>query len=268
MMFAPPQIARNAVNIGVGKTKLSPIKMLLMGILAGLFIGFGAVGFTTVGSVAAGDAAGVVKKLLGACVFPGGLSMVVVAGSELFTGNCLIPMACLDKKARWVGMLKNWLFVYIGNLLGSMLLAWFMNISGLIGTEGAMYEYTMTIAKNKCALSFGAAFFRGIMCNFLVCIAVWMSFSAKTTGGKIAAVFFPIMLFVLAGYEHSVANMYYIPAALFAPGAGALGITWGSFFGTNLLPVTLGNIVGGSIMVGVVYWYLYIKGTEDPALKK
>jgi formate transporter len=208
-------------------------------------------------------------------IFGTGLMLVVVAGGELFTGNAMMIAGVLDKKISVGPMLKNWFFVYLGNLVGSLLIAYMMTQSGLFssGAHG-LGGITIKIAAYKVGLSFMQAFYLGIMCNWLVCLAVWMATGAKDIVGKLMAIFFPIWLFITSGFEHSVANMYYISAGIMAKGtrdwvdaAMALGVTpeklanlnWGSFFAKNLLPVTLGNIVGGGIFVGVVYWYVYIK---------
>ena len=259
-MFSPKEVAQNYISIGAGKTKLPISKMLVLGILAGVFIALAGVAATVSSATLSGSAA----KLIAGAVFPGGLAMVLIAGSELFTGNNLILMSVLDKQATVGGMLKNWVFVYIGNFIGSILIAFLIVKAGTVTMfDGAVGASAISIAAGKVSLSFGTAFIRGILCNFLVCIAVWMSFAAKDVAGKIIGIFFPIMFFVMCGYEHSVANMYFISAGLFASaGDPVANLTWGNFFASNLLPVTLGNIVGGSGMVGLVYWFLYNKGNK------
>ena len=266
-MRSPGEIAEFAVSVGKGKAELSWQRQLGLGFLAGMFIALAAVGANT--AAAAMENPGV-AKLLASVVFPAGLAMVLVAGSELFTGNCLMVMGVLEKKFGICAMLRNWLLVYLGNFAGSVFVAWLVWASGQLSLFGGkLAEATIRTANAKCALSFGPAVALGILCNFLVCIAVWMSFSAKTTAGKIACAFLPVMLFVLAGFEHSVANMYYIPAGLFlaadpayagalaAVGGASLGV--GNFFLANLVPVTIGNILGGGVLVGVLYWFLYRK---------
>jgi len=270
-MFTPAEVAKNVIGIGKTKASMSSGKLFFLGILAGMFIALAAAGANTVSAFMQSPGA---AKLAAACVFPAGLSMVLVAGSELFTGNCLIAVSVLAGETKLAQMLRNWLFVYIGNLVGSLLVALMMAGSGLFSlASGAAAVTTVSAAAGKCSLSFGAAFLRGVMCNFLVCIAVWMSFAAKSVGGKIIGAFFPIMLFVLCGYEHSVANMYYIPAGLFAANGAVFQsaassvdtgmLTWGNFFIRNLLPVTLGNIVGGSVLVGAIYWGVYLRGKKN-----
>ena len=267
--FSPAEVARNYIATGKAKVNTPIPKMLLLAVLAGAFIAVGGVASTTA-SVSISSAS--VAKLVGAFVFPGGLTMVLLAGSELFTGNCLLTIPLLEREIPWRGMLKNWLFVYLGNFLGGMLVA-----AGVVfGHQLSLFSNGMAVsvlstAAAKCSLSFGDALIRGVLCNFLVCIAVWISFAAKDVAGKIAGLFFPIMMFVLCGFEHSVANMYYISAGLFAKlvpayaeAASAAGVdlsvlTAGRFLFGNLLPVTLGNIFGGAVCVGVVYWYAYLR---------
>jgi len=271
-MFTPKEVAQNVIGIGKAKATNSPWKLFLLGILAGMFIALAAVGANTASSVIENAS---VAKLVGACVFPVGLAMVLIAGSELFTGNSLIIISVLEKEAKFSQMLKNWLFVYVGNFVGALLIALLVNGSGQLDLfGGALAATTIKAAATKASLDFGKAILLGILCNFLVCIAVWMSFAAKTVGGKIAGLFLPIMLFVLAGFEHSVANMYYVPSGLFAMNAYpdvAAGIanignlTWGNFFVNNLIPVTIGNVIGGVGLVGCLYWLIYLK---KPSTKK
>lgn len=265
-MNSPAEVASNYIAIGKGKTTNSVFKLIILGILAGAFIALAGVGATTA-AVTIQNAA--VAKLVGACVFPAGLAMVLIAGSELFTGNCLIIIPVLQGEATVGGMLKNWLFVYIGNLIGGIIVAAvavYGHTAGLFGgAEGGLAAAMVKTATGKVTMTFGDAFLRGIACNFLVCIAVWISFAAKTVSGKIIGIFFPIMLFVLCGFEHSVANMYYISAGLFAKYEYAISadsLTWGAFFVKNLIPVTLGNIVGGALLVGLPYWTVYLSGTK------
>ncbi len=268
-MHSPKEIAVNYVTVGQGKVNTPVPKMFLLAILAGAYIAIGGIASTTA-SVSIPLAS--VGKLAAGCVFPGGLIMVVLAGSELFTGNCLLVIPLLQKKITLHGMLKNWAVVYAGNFVGSLFIAAICVYSHQAGLfDNKLAISIISTATAKAALSFGDAFLRGIACNFLVCIAVWLSFAATTVPGKIAGIFFPIMMFVVCGFEHSVANMYYLSAGLFAKGmpayleaATAAGtdssmLTWGSMLLKNLLPVTLGNIVGGAICVGAVYWYIYLK---------
>lgn len=261
-MNTPAEIANNFLAAGETKTRLPLGKMFLLAVLAGLYIGLAGLGAS---AAAAGVESAGAGKLLGACIFPAGLTMVLLAGSELFTGNCLILIPVLSGKVAPAAMARNLAVVYLGNFLG-----------GVLAAAGAVYSHTLDLfggklaagvvatAAAKCSLSFGDAFLRGVLCNLLVCLAVWMAMSAKEPAGKVAALFFPIFLFVLCGFEHCVANMYYIPAGLMALGmpayaAGAApALTLGNFLLGNLLPVTLGNLLGGMGLAGV-YWAVYQK---------
>lgn len=276
--FTPSEIAEITIENGIKKTKLPAINMILLGILAGAFIAFASGGsnMAAFNLFAKPETYGLGKTLAGS-IFGTGLMLVVVAGGELFTGNTLIIAGVLDKKISVGGMLKNWVFVYIGNMIGSILIAYFMYASGLFSSGADMLGgITIKIAVYKVGLTFKQAFILGIMCNWLVCLAVWMSYGAKDMAGKILSVFFPIWLFITSGFEHSIANMYYIPAGImakadpsFVEAASTLGVTieklnhlnWREFFVSNLLPVTLGNILGGCVFVAAVYWFVYIKST-------
>lgn len=268
-LFSPAEVARNYIATGKNKVNTPIGKMLLLAILAGAFIAVGGIASTT---AAVSIPLASVSKLVSACIFPGGLTMVLLAGSELFTGNCLLTIPLLEKEITISGMLKNWIVVYIGNLIGSIAIAAAVVFSHQISLfDHALAVSVISTAAAKCALPFSDALIKGILCNFLVCIAVWISFAAKDVAGKIIGLFFPIMMFVLCGFEHSVANMYYISAGLFAKAipayaqaAGAAGINMDSltiagFFGNNLLPVTIGNIIGGAVCVGCTYWYIYLR---------
>ncbi len=253
-MLIPKEIADTVVEAGKKKAKLSAFKMILLGVFAGMFIALAGVG-ATLGNTYGG-------KIAGACIFPAGLAMVVVAGSELFTGNNLMITALFKKKIRLKELLKNWALVFLGNFIGAILVAFLAVISGVL--DGAS-DAVIATAANKFDLSFIEAFVRGILCNFLVCIAVWMAFGAETVTGKVMAVFFPIMLFVLCGFEHSVADMFYGPAGIFMAvrnGVDMEGLNFGAFLFQNLLPVTLGNIVGGAGLVGGGYYLAYLKNKK------
>jgi formate transporter len=257
-MNSPKEVLDSYCAAGVTKAKRSIGRTFILAIFAGMFIALAGVGATiapvTVSSASAG-------KFLGACIFPAGLAMVIVAGSELFTGNNLMIISLLERKITVPELLKSWIVVYVGNFVGAVLVA-FLCVKGRIFTlfDSAAATAVVNAAAGKTGMTFGAAFIKGILCNFLVCVAVWMAFAAKTVPGKILAVFFPVMLFVLCGFEHSIANMYYIPAGLFTMAdssynvSAVSGLTWGNMFLKNLLPVTLGNIVGGSGLVGCGYW--------------
>jgi len=269
----PAEILDFTINVSQDKAAGSFQKLFLLAILAGAFIAFAAEGsnMAAFNLLAEPTTYGLGRVLAGA-VFGTGLMMVVLAGGELFTGNTLILTAVLEKKVAASTMLRNWVIVYAGNFVGSVLIAYMIANSGLLTSGGSLLgAVTLKIAVYKVNLTFLQAFYLGIMCNWLVCLAVWLSFGADTMAGKIFAVFFPIWLFITSGFEHSVANMYYIPAGIlikanesFAQLSGlsqeALdSLTWGSFAINNLIPVTLGNIIGGGIFVGMAYWYAYKK---------
>ncbi len=272
--FLPPEMAAKAENSGVAKANLGFFRMMALAILAGAFIGLGAVFATVATTGAAGVLPFGISKLIGGLVFCLGLILVVVAGAELFTGNNLIVMAWANKKVSTWALLRNWIIVYFGNFIGAIVTALGVFLSGqyLFG-NGAVGLNALNIANAKVSLGFTQAIFLGAFCNALVCLAVWLCMSARTTTDKILAIIFPITAFVAAGFEHSVANMYFIPVALFiknfaAPefwtqigvsAADYANLTWQNFFVVNLIPVTIGNIIGGAFMVGLVYWFIYLR---------
>lgn len=248
-MFTPAEVAKNYIGIGVGKANQKLDKMLLLSILAGAFIALAGAA-ATFGNI-------YVNKVVGAAIFPAGLAMVLIAGSELFTGNCLLIIPLLEHEIGCAKMLRNWLVVYLGNLMGGLLIT-AMAVWG--GTFDGVYEAVIATATAKAALPFVSALLRGILCNLLVCLGVWMAFAAKTVGGKIAGLFFPVFVFVLCGFEHSVANMFYIPAGLWEAmrfDVMSPELTVGGMV-KNLIPVTLGNIIGGAGL-GAFYWKIYLK---------
>ncbi|MDE6312158.1 MAG: formate/nitrite transporter family protein [Lachnospiraceae bacterium] len=261
-MHSPLEIAKNYVEVGIFKAKMSIFKMLLLGFFAGMFIGFAGIASTTAGCSIELPS---VSKLAGALIFPSGMAMVLIAGSELFTGNNLIILAVLEKKITVLQMLRNWLFVYIGNFLGTAFVAFMVVYShtpDLFG--GNLSAAIVNAGKARTDLSFMDGFFKGILCNILVCIAVWMSFAAKKVSGKLMTSYWPVLLFVLCGFEHSIADMYFGVAALLTSSVydiSAEGLTWFHFLLGNLLPVTLGNIVGGAGIVGFGYWLSYLHRT-------
>lgn len=270
--FTPPaELAKSFIGVGKAKATNDTLKLVVLGLLAGCYIGFAAHLATTVatGWTIGGEEAlfGLKKFFIGA-VFSVGLMLVMIPGSELFTGNCLMPMALFHKEISLKGLLRNWGIVWTANLVGSIFLAWLI-VYGGGHNAGPVGVTAMKIANGKCVLSIGQMIVRGILANWLVCLAVMMAVSAKDIGGKIWAIFFPIMAFVTSGYEHSIANMYFIPAGLFTKtvqsGSGivdsmtALNIT-GAI--TNIFFVTVGNIIGGAFFVGTVYWWIYVKGTK------
>ncbi|MDR2892371.1 MAG: formate/nitrite transporter family protein [Deltaproteobacteria bacterium] len=262
-----------AEEAGAKKVLLPISKLLILGILAGAFIGFASEGSTMAAFnlLAFPETYGLGRCVAGV-VFPTGLMLVVLAGGELFTGNTLMGIALVQRRINMRGLLRNWFWVYLGNLIGSIFLAHMMANSGLFNSGADLFGgVTIKIASGKVSFSFLSAFYLGIMCNWLVCLAVWIAYGAKDIAGKILGIFFPIWLFITSGFEHCVANMYYIPAGIMAKSnaawAAASGLssealdalTWGSFAINNLLPVTLGNIVGGLGFVGMAYWFSYRK---------
>lgn len=279
----PVEMAAKAEGVGVKKANLALPQMFMLAVLAGAFIALGAIFCTTV--LAGGSALPYgLNRLLGGTVFTVGLILVVVGGAELFTGNNLITIAWANGKITTMQLLRNWVVVYIGNFVGSIATAYIMFLSRQYTFgKGAIGLTALTIGEAKTGfldaaltgssvVGFIQAVALGIFCNALVCLAVWMCFSARSTTDKILSIIPPIAAFVAAGFEHSVANMYFIPIGLFIKDFGdpqffmAIGktaadfphLTWGNFFLANLLPVTIGNIIGGAVMVGLVYWFIYL----------
>jgi formate/nitrite transporter len=263
--YAPNEIAQRVQTVGVAKARLPLLTQVILGILAGGFIGLGALCFTLVASDASlGFAA---TRLLGGVTFSLGLILVVVAGAELFTGNNLLVMAWASGRINLSELVRNWLVIYFANFVGAFGLVllvlwsqqWRMN-------DDAVGITAVKIAATKLALPFWQAFFRGVLCNVLVCLAVWLSLAGRSVTDKIFAIIFPIVAFVAAGFEHSVANMYFIPLGIFVQGelptAALPALNW-TGLAMNLIAVSLGNIVGGSGMVGLVYWLVYCRRAKD-----
>ncbi|GHV88855.1 formate/nitrite transporter [Spirochaetia bacterium] len=265
---SPAQILGYTSDAGVVKAERAVLGQFVLAFMAGVFIAFASEGsnMAAFNLFANPDTYGLGKVLAGA-VFGTGLMLVVVAGGELFTGNTLIIVGVLDRKVRLRKMLFNWLIVYTGNFVGSVFIAYMMNKSMLFNSgANVLGGQTIKIAAYKTSLSFESAFFLGVMCNWLVCLAVWVSYAAKDVAGKLLACFFIIGLFITSGFEHSVANMYYIPAGIMAKANPAWveashvaqeqldNLNWLTFITKNEIPVTLGNIAGGSVMVGILYW--------------
>lgn len=263
--YSPKEIAERVENVGVTKAQLSLTSMIALGVLAGGFIGLGAMFFTLVVSDMSLSFA--VSRVLGGLVFSLGLVLVVVAGAELFTGNNLLVMACVSRRTSTAKLVENFAVVYLANLIGAVGLAGLVALSGHANMGGgAVGRAAVSIAAAKCALPFSEAFFKGVLCNVLVCLAVWIAMAGRNVSDKILAIVFPITAFVACGFEHSVANMYFIPLGIFlreqavASGTANLdALNWVGF-ARNLLPVTLGNLVGGAGMVGLVYWVIYRRG--------
>ena len=270
--LVPKEIAHKAESSGVAKAALGPFRMFALAVLAGAFIALGAIFATTVttGSTLSFG----LTKLLAGLVFCLGLILVIGAGAELFTGNNLIVMAWANGKVTTGNLLRNWVIVYLGNFAGSVATAVIMLFSQQYTfANGALGQNVLNIANGKVNLAFGQAVVLGIMCNALVCLAVWLCMGARSATDKIMAIIFPITAFVAAGFEHSVANMYFIPMGLLVKSnasadfwsqigtsaAAYSDLTWGNFFLRNLLPVTIGNIIGGALMVGLGYWFIYLR---------
>jgi formate transporter len=254
--YSPKEIAERVENVGVTKANLPLLSMAALGGLAGGFIGLGALFATIVFSD--GSLSFAISRLLGGLVFSLGLILVVVAGAELFTGNNLLVMAWVSRRIPSGKLLENLVVVFLANFIGAAGLALLVSLSGHANMNGgALGKTAVAIATAKCALPFAEAFFKGVLCNLLVCLAVWLALAGRTVTDKILAIIFPIAAFVAAGFEHSVANMYFIPLGLFlSDGSAAGALSWAGFL-RNLLPVTLGNLVGGAGMVGLVYWVIY-----------
>lgn len=258
--YSPKEIAARVETIGVAKARLPLRSMLMLSVLAGAYIGLGALYFVLVESdPSMGFAA---RRVLGGVAFSLGLLIVVVAGAELFTGNNLLAMAWADGKISTLELLRNWAIVCGGNFIGAAGLALLVFLSRHPEmNNGAIAQEYVRIAAAKVAMPFWTAFFKGILCNVLVCMAVWMALAGRSVIDKAVAIVFPISAFVAAGFEHSVANMYFIPLAMLLQtfdhiGVTANTITWVGFF-SNLVPVILGNIIGGSVLVGLVYHVIY-----------
>jgi len=261
--YSPRQVAEQVQAVGVVKARLPPLAMLMLGISAGGFVALGTLYAVIV--FADPTLPFAVSRLLGGLAFSLGLVLVVIAGAELFTGNNLLVMAWADGKITTREVVRNWVVVYFANAIGAIgiaLVVWLSRHGDL--NQGAVAARYVEIAAIKTALPFWEAFFKGVLCNLLVCLAVWMAMAGRGVTDKILAVIFPISAFVAAGFEHSVANMYLIPLGiLLAPGvagAGAAPDWWG--FVSNLVPVTLGNIAGGSILVAAVYHLIYGRGLK------
>lgn len=272
----PPEIARRSEAVGEAKARMSSLTVFALAVLAGAFIALGAIFSTTVVAGGSDLPYGVVRLLAG-LTFSLGLVLVVVAGAELFTGNNLIVMAWASGRVPTTRLLANWVLVYLGNFVGAVATAGLM-----YGTRqytfggGEVGEAAVAIANTKVGYGFLQAVALGILCNALVCLAVWLTYAARTVTDKILAVLFPIAAFVAAGFEHSVANMYFIPMGLFVKRDAdwissteglpdITGLTWKAFLADNLLPVTIGNMIGGALLVGAVYWFVYLRPSSRPA---
>jgi formate transporter len=274
--YAPAEMAQRVLKVGVAKARLPVADSLVLAVLAGAFIGLGAA-FSTLSTTSPALGFGP-ARVLGGLTFSLGLILVVVAGAELFTGNNLVAMAWASRQITTRQVARNWVLVYIGNFFGSVGTALLVYWSGTWAlNDNAVAVHALGIAAAKCDLSWTEAFVRGILCNALVCLAVWLCNSARSTTDKILAIVWPITGFVALGFEHCIANMYFIPLGVLLksnPGLmGGIGAGSGDFstlsmggLATNLVPVTLGNIVGGTLLVAGVYWFAYLRpkgGSEE-----
>ena len=273
LLNVPAEVVSANINAAVAKAAAKKRRIFVLGIMAGAFIAMGAQS----SSLAVHNITDVgIARTLAGCIFPVGLMMIVFVGGELFTGDCMMSMACMKGRIGFGSLLRTLLIVYLGNFAGAVLIAFLVAHSGQYDySAGTLGAYTIKVAAGKTGLSFIRALFSGVLCNILVCAAVLMAAAAKDIGGKVLAIFFPILAFVVSGFEHCVANMYYIPAGFFTTGNPAYvqkaqelyrleaeklaGLNWGNFVAVNLLPVTIGNIIGGAVMVGGVCFYLHGK---------
>ncbi len=263
--YSPAEMARRVERVGIAKAKQETLPLLVLSVLAGAFIALGAMFFTIV-STQTGMGLGP-SRFLGGLAFSLGLILVIVGGAELFTGNALIVMGWAHRKVTTKALLRNWGLVYLGNLVGAVAMALMAQWSGYLHMGGdAAAATAVAIAAAKVALPFDVAFIRGVLCNVLVCLAVWLCFSAHSVTARILAIIFPITAFVALGFEHSIANMYFIPMGMLAAADPAYGLAATdirlSGFVANLVPVTLGNIVGGGVFVALTYYLVYLRGRD------
>jgi len=263
--LAPAAVARSiAERMGPRKASLSFLPTAVLGLFGGAYIAFGAELATLVMQDASAFVGVGIARLFAGVAFSLGLLLVIVAGAELFTGNNLLLISVLDRRISVRGLFRNWSIVYAANFAGSLLVAGLVYATALWKTsDGALGAVSVQIANSKVDLSFIEAFTRGILCNWLVCLAVWIATAARSIPGKAVAVLFPVAAFVACGFEHSIANMYFIPMGLMLRGAtvtqSSVHLTWGGLFLRNLLPVTIGNVLGGGLFVGSLYWIAYMR---------
>lgn len=269
----PPEMARRAEAVGVRKCGMDGVTTFTLAVLAGAFIALGGV-FATTALAGAGAAPWGAVRVLAGVAFSLGLILVVVGGAELFTGNNLIVMAWANGRVSTRALLRNWLIVFAGNFAGAGATAALVYLGGVHHAGGGAFGVTaLAIAHAKLELAFTQAIALGVLCNALVCLAVWLTLSARTTADRVLAIVPPISAFVATGFEHSVANMYFVPLGLLitrldplfaatvgAPARASQALTWSAFLSRNLLPVTIGNVIGGAVLVGLVYWFVYLRG--------
>jgi formate transporter len=274
----PPEMAKKAEQVGVAKAGLDAATTFALAVLAGAFIAVGAA-FATNTLAGSSDLPYGVARLLGGLTFSLGLILIVVAGAELFTGNNLIVMAWASGRVSTLRLLRNWTIVYVANFVGAIATAGLLYAGKQYEFgKGAVGETALTIAATKTSYGFGQAIALGMLCNALVCIAVWLCYSARSTADRILAIVPPITAFVAAGFEHSVANMFFIPFALLVKSDKAFvaghkapdlsEVTWGHFLTANLLPVTIGNVIGGALMVGAIYWFVYLRNGSSTVARR
>lgn len=258
--FSPGEVADRIENIGVVKARLPLVSLFMLGLLAGGFIALGGLYSTIIFSDHSMSFG--ISRMLGGFAFSLGLLLVVVAGAELFTGNNLLVMAWADGKISMFEVLRNWSIVILANFLGACSVAFLVYFSNHPSmNKNAILEQYLIIAQSKCSLSFSNAFFSGMLCNVLVCLAVWMCQAGRSIIDKVVVIVFPISAFVAAGFEHSIANMYFIPLGIFLKSMylGEVPVNMISWSGllANLIPVILGNLTGGSVLVALIYYFIY-----------
>lgn len=261
--FTPPELTANSLQAGKAKAALPLCRILVLAILAGMLIAFGAAVTSTAGH-ALGNVSAV--RIISGLLFPFGLGMVLLSGAELFTGNCLMVLPLLEREITVAQMLRSWFWVYLGNVVGALLVAAGCAFSGQLDySGGALAAFTIKLAAGKCVLPFGGAIVQGFFCNLLVCLGVLLAGSAKDTFGKISGAYLPVCFFVICGFEHCIANLFYIPVGIFAmmipkyaqlaasAGIDTAALNWGGMLFGNLIPVTLGNLLGG-VAIGFFFW--------------
>ena len=287
-MIASKQIAENYVETGRKKAELPVSHMLILGFFSGMFIALAGAG-ASVASAAMTNASAL--RIASALVFPAGLALVVCTGAELFTGNCLMMISALQKRISVGGLFKNLLFVYLGNLIGAIFVAVSLPVNAILQAIGradlpvkllfvyghipSLYggdlaQVLLNTAVSKVTLTLPEVLCRAVLCNVLVCIAVWAAMSSEQVSGKILALYPPVAIFILCGFEHCIANMFYIPAGLMIMGEYGLaaeGLTIGTFILNNLIPATIGNMIGGMLVIGGGYWLVYLRGTKNREIK-
>ena len=281
-MLMPAEVAEYTVKAGIKKANTPTKQVLASAFLAGAYIAFGALGSIAAAyNLLANPATYGLGKMVAGLMFPAGLMFVLVAGADLFTGNILVTLAALKKKVTWGQTFKNWALVWIGNLVGAVLVAYLVSLSGVFDWSNGLYGgVVVKTAVGKLGYTWVAAIASGILCNWIVCATVWMTYAAKDVAGKLLAGFFGIFLFVCAGFEHSVANMGYLFAGFFSKSnpafleaahktaADAAVINLQNIFVNNLIPVTIGNILGGAIFVAGIYYFLFVNKKENSIAEK